>query len=199
MTHHGSALKFAGLLLLQSSLSVGCAQEQEPPPSAIAKSVEAPVAPAPQFHVTATLQELMDAQVDPAADFLWESVASISTEKGLEERRPRTDDEWKEVRRSAIRLSEASNLLAIPGRKVSRERIPAGGNGELDSQQIQAKIEANWPAFVTFAELLRVATSSALRAIDEKNAEALLDVGGTIDEACEACHRTFWYPDVKLP
>ena len=55
----------------------------------------------------------MDSMVDPSADFLWESVATIVTRKGTEERRPRTDDEWKAVRRAAITLMEATNLLIM--------------------------------------------------------------------------------------
>jgi cytochrome c556 len=43
--------------------------------------------------------------------------------------------------------------------------------------------------------VLRDASLQALSAIDSKNATALLEAGGTIDAACEACHMTFWYPD----
>jgi hypothetical protein len=58
--------------------------------------------------------------VDPSADVLWESVAVVSTEKGTEERKPRTDEEWAKVRAHAITLIEAANLLMIPGRKVAQ-------------------------------------------------------------------------------
>jgi hypothetical protein len=34
----------------------------------------------------------------------------------------------------------------------------------------------------------------ALEAIDAKDAKRLLDVGGDIDAACEACHLVYWYP-----
>ena len=41
--------------------------------------------PASPFRLTASIRELMDSEVDPAADFIWGSVASISTRAGLEE------------------------------------------------------------------------------------------------------------------
>src|SRR5262245_17105453 len=59
------------------------------------------------FRTTATIKDIMDSVVDPSADYLWDSVATIVTRKGTEERRPRTDMEWKEVRRRAIALIEA--------------------------------------------------------------------------------------------
>ena len=34
----------------------------------------------------------------------------------------------------------------------------------------------------------------ALDAIDAKDPNRLLEVGGEIDEACEACHLVYWYP-----
>ena len=39
--------------------------------------------------------------------------------KGVEEKMPRTDEEWKEVRRKAIMLLEATNPLQMPGRHVA--------------------------------------------------------------------------------
>ena len=62
----------------------------------------------------------MDSMVDPSADYLWESVATIVTKAGTEERRPRTDDDWKKVRRAAVTLIEATNLLIMDGRKVAK-------------------------------------------------------------------------------
>jgi hypothetical protein len=33
-----------------------------------------------------------------------------------------------------------------------------------------------------------------LRAIDAKDPKAMVEVGGAMDEICEACHVVFWYP-----
>ena len=62
----------------------------------------------------------MDSMVDPNADYIWESVATIVTAAGTEERQPRTDEDWITLRRRAIPLIEATNLLQMPGRHVAK-------------------------------------------------------------------------------
>jgi len=151
------------------------------------------------FRLKASIRELMDSEIDPAADFIWASVASISTVAGLEERQPRTDEEWLEVRRRAITLIEATNLLVMKGRRVSAKYEAASGAGELDTDQVQQKIDENRVAFVALAQRLQDTGLQTLAAIDAKDPAALLEVGGSIDEACESCHVTFWYPNLKLP
>jgi len=39
----------------------------------------------------------------------------------------------------------------------------------------------------------------ALKAVDAKDPAALIDAGAALDEACEACHRTYWYPNSPEP
>ena len=145
------------------------------------------------FITTTTIKELMDSTIDPSADVLWESVAIKSTKEGVQDLRPRTDEEWKELRRHAITLLEATNLLVIDGRRAAPPGTQAG-LGELTPEQIDLRIAASRPAFVQFVRALRGTTQQALDAIDRKDADALLMIGGDIDEACEACHVTYWYP-----
>jgi hypothetical protein len=141
----------------------------------------------------------MDAEVDPSADALWESVGFIATSTGTTERRPRTDEEWQAVRRHALTLIEATNLLMIEGRHAAPANSPPPGAGELTPAEIDRKIEDTRVSFDGFAQGLREATLKALAAIDAKDPQVLMDVGGTIDEACEACHVTYWYPNQKIP
>ena len=86
----------------------------------------------PNFRLTATIQDIMDAEIDPAADFLWGSVALVSTKAGTEDRRPRTEKEWETVRNNAIILVEAINLLVMPGRRV------ATAGSRLDPSEVAA-------------------------------------------------------------
>lgn len=151
------------------------------------------------FRLTASIRELMDSEVDPAADFIWASVASISTVAGLEERQPRTDEEWLEVRRRALTLIEATNLLVMKGRRVSAKYEAASGAGELDTDQVQRKIDENRVAFVALAQRLQDTGLQTLAVIDAKDPVALFELGGAIDDACESCHVTFWYPNLALP
>ena len=150
------------------------------------------------FIITATIKELMDSTIDPAADGLWDSVAIVYTRKGTDDRQPRTDKEWNAVRRHAITLIEATNLIVMEGRHAA----PPGtkpNEGELAPEEIDQRMAASRPAFVQFAHGLRSTAMKALEAIDKKDAAALLQVGGDIDAACEVCHVTYWYPNQKIP
>lgn len=140
-----------------------------------------------------TLQELMETRIDPAADSLWDSVAFIASEKGEEDRRPRTPAEWAAVRKEAHLLIEAAAELEVPGRQVSA-LLASPGPGELSAADIQLRIEADFAAFAKRARVLQSAARTALAAIDAKDADALMNAGGVIDSACEACHIVYWYP-----
>ena len=139
-----------------------------------------------------SLQEMMATRIDPAADALWDSVAFIASEKGDEDRRPRTPAEWAAVRRNALALIKGASDLALPGRVSALEATP--GPGELRASEIEHLIEADPTAFAKRARALGSAARTALAAIDAKDADALMNAGGVIDAACEACHVVYWYP-----
>lgn len=153
--------------------------------------------PQPQFRLAASIQDLMEGLVDTSADALWDSVAYIASTSGIEDRRPKTDAEWNAVRVSALNLIEAANLLSMPGRRVTLRS--AAGPGELAPAEIQQRIDAGHDAFVQFAHVLQDAGARALTAIDLHDPQGLMDAGGVIDEACEACHVTYWYPNQNRP
>src|SRR5262249_21323227 len=67
-----------------------------------------------------TVKDVMDSIVDPASDYIWDAVETTVSAKGVEEKAPHTDEDWKQVRRHAIMLLEATNLLQIPGRHVAK-------------------------------------------------------------------------------
>lgn len=161
----------------------------------------APEAPTP-FALTATIQDLMAFEVDPSADALWESVATIVTPGDTTERQPRSEAEWREVRRFAITLTEATNLLIMPGRRVAapgKKLEDEGIQGILTAQQVQAALDANPQAFRQFAGSLHAVGEQMLTAIDAHNVQGMLDAGEAMDEVCEGCHMTFWYPGQKIP
>jgi cytochrome c556 len=139
-----------------------------------------------------TIQQLMATRVDPAADVLWDSVAFIASAKGEEDRRPRTPAQWETVHRSALALIDAVDDLSALGRRVAPGRQP--GPGELPESAMQRLIDSHPAAFTRRARVLKSAAEKALASIDAKDAEGLMDAGGLIDEACEACHRVYWYP-----
>ena len=184
---------FAGLCIAGSAL-VGAAACSAPQPAAPPAAAPATMTAA-EFRVTGTIKDIMDGLVDPSSDYLWESVATIVTKKGTEERRPRTVEQWKEVRRRAIALTEATNLLIMDGRLVAHPGEQSENPGiELGPEEIKAVIDADRASFIKFAHALHDAGMKALAAIDKKDADALSDAGETIDEACEQCHLKYWYP-----
>jgi cytochrome c556 len=153
-----------------------------------------------EYRTTATIKDIMDSMVDPSADFIWEAVATVVSAKGVEERAPQTDEEWRDVRRRAITLLEATNLLQIPGRHVAKPGEKADDpKVELAPEQIEDMINKDRTSWIKYAHGLHDATMEALKAIDEKDKEKLLDVGNGIDEACEKCHLQYWYPNENKP
>jgi len=147
----------------------------------------------------ATVQDLMRYAVDANADPIWDAVGAVTTRDGVAERQPRTDAEWDAVRRHAVLLLEATNLLVIPGRKVSAVPFRSDGPGVLGSADIQRTIDRNRGRFNAFALELRAIVSSELQAIDKHDANALQSLGESMDAACEACHVANWYPHEVVP
>jgi len=156
------------------------------------KASEPPV----PYRPTATIKDIMDSHVDPSAEYIWESVATIITEKGIEERFPRTAKEWQELRRRAITLVEATNLMIMPGRLVAHPGEKSENPGiELAPEEINALLEKDRATFVKHALELHDTALVMLNAIDAKDKDKILDSGAAIDEACENCHKIYWYPN----
>ena len=122
----------------------------------------------PPFKPVADVKQLMQAVVDPSADVVWESVATIFTKDHVEERRPRTKEEWAHVRSHAMILAESGNLLMM---------VPRAKDGDQWMKMAQALVDT---------------AAIALRAADAKDVDGLLSVGGEIDETCENCHKKYW-------
>jgi hypothetical protein len=147
----------------------------------------------------ASLQELMDAIVDPSADGLWDAVVTEVTAAGEHTRVPQTDAEWDDVRRKLIVLRESASLLRMPGRPVGHRAFAAEAKGALDSSQIDARIRRDRPVFEAFATALGTTAQRALQAVQARDIEAMVRIGGDLDSVCEGCHLHFWYPDQVIP
>src|SRR4051812_37573771 len=152
--------------------------------------------PEPEYRPFATIKDLMDSLVDPSGDFLFDSVATIVSAAGTEERAPRTDEEWTNVRRAAIRVIEATNLLLMPGRHVAKPGEKSENpEVELGPEQIEALINKDRAKWTTLAHGLNDATMLAFKAIEAKDVQGLTSAGEKMDTACENCHLTYWYPN----
>jgi hypothetical protein len=151
-------------------------------------------------QVHSTIKDLMESIIDPSADALWGAVRTVVDTEGTHETFPRTEEEWIDVSRAAVRIVEGGNLLMLPG----REAAPAGTKSEapgveLEPAQITALMRKKRKSFDGFARALQGLGVEALRAAEAKNAVALMDIGARMEDVCESCHQAFWYPLEKHP
>jgi hypothetical protein len=142
-----------GLILLGALALAGCSAAREP-------SMPSGVPPMLQ------VKQLMEWVIDPAADVVWESVQSISTEQGTKEIAPRNDEEWNAVRNAAAQLVEAGSSLTMEGR-------------------------SRGDRWVRSAQRLTDTAQRALKAAEARDTAAVFASGGEIYNACAGCHRTF--------
>ncbi len=144
----------------------------------------------------ATIVEIMDSMVMPAAQGLWDAVAVDVTEHGTIEKTPQTDEDWAKLRATAVTLAEATNALVVPGRHAAPPgTVSANPDSELTPDKIDALLAMERPAWIAHAHVLHEAAMEALRAVDARSVDAISEAGGTIDAACEGCHLQFWYPE----
>jgi len=172
-----------------------CSQEAPPPAAkAAAQPQESP------FQITATIQDIMDSEVDPSADALWATTGFVADKTGVHDKTPHTDAEWTAARKNALILIEATNLLRMEGRKVAERELDKEEKGGVeDPAIIQKNIEANRAAFIGFARRLHDVGTNMLQAIQKRDVAGMDKAGEDMDAACEACHRTFWYPNAVEP
>jgi hypothetical protein len=150
------------------------------------------------YKPVATVKDIMDFIVIPSSEFVFNSVSSTEGPNGPVEKQPRNDTEWAEVKKYALLLSEAGNLLMVRGRHVAGPNDKSKNPGsELEPAQMDALVSKSPAVFASKARGLIDATALALKAIDSKSVDGLSDAGGAIDEACENCHLVFWYPNEK--
>lgn len=128
----------------------------------------AAVDPAPAtLTPVASVKQLMEGIVGPAAGVVFNSVSTTYTSKGIEEKAPRTDTEWETVGSSAAALIESGNLLLMGSRVVDK--------GEWTTQSL-ALIEAG---------------KVALKSTQDKSADQLLASGEAVNAACDGCHLAY--------
>jgi hypothetical protein len=110
---------------------------------------------------------LMQSIIDPNADIVWEAVKTIDSPQGVEQIRPKTEEQWAAVRNAAVTVAESGNLLMMAPR---------------------AKDGGQW---MTLAQGMIDAGQEAIKAADAKNADRLFTVGGDIYDSCSACHAKY--------
>jgi len=181
--------------LLVAVLMQACSTPPKPAP---------PPPPAQEFwgdlKPVVSVKELMRDMIDPASDFVFDSISTVTSKKGVVETEPRTDAEWDKVRFGAVTMAEGIYLLKIP-----RPFAPPGDENnstgpdpeELSPAQIMAKLKADPVLWNAKIEALRNVGLEVLEIVKKKDAKQLWDAAEDLDQACEGCHIEYWYPGDK--
>jgi hypothetical protein len=149
-------------------------------------------------QVYSSIKDLMESVIDPSADTLWGAAGTIVDKQGVQDLSPKTQEEWLNVRRAAVRIIEGGNLLMIPGREAAPVGTKSEAPGvELEPPEIAVLIKKKRKSFDAFAKALQALGLEALRASEVKNTDLLQEIGGRMENVCEGCHQTFWYPQAK--
>ncbi len=128
--------------------------------------------PAPPFKAIAETKDLMDNVMERQADIVWGATGSIITAEGVQELRPKTDEDWANVKAAAINLTETGNLLMIA------PRAQDGGQWMENVQKMMAQGQR------------------MIAAIDRRNTQEMFDVGSDLYDTCTNCHMHYM-PAIK--
>ena len=121
----------------------------------------------PAAPPVASVLELMDGLVVPAAQTIWDSVSTTVSREGVQETRPKDDREWQRVAGNAAALIEASQLLQVEGR---------------------ARESEDWGII---AKAMGDAAAKVKEAAVKKDPEGILETGELLYNSCDNCHRKF--------
>jgi hypothetical protein len=192
---------------IRSSLAVCAALGMIGIGAAACSSAKPSAAPSPpqqqlwgELKPIVSVKELMRDMIDPASDYVFDSVGIVSSRKGVVETAPKTDADWEKIRIGAVTLAEGVYLLKIP-----RPFAPPGDENnstgpepeELSPAQITAKLEADPVLWNAKIEALRNVGLEVLEIVKRKDANELWDAAENLDQACETCHLEYWYPGEK--
>jgi len=144
-----------------------------------------------------SVKELMKYMIDPIADNIFDAVGSVVTKKGIEDREPKTDEDWDKIETGAVSLAEGAYLLKVP-REFTPPGVENNSEGpeavELSAAAIKAKVlrdPVEWNARI---ETLRNAALAVMDIVKKRDKAAMWDASENLDTACENCHRSYWYP-----
>jgi len=133
------------------------------PEASAAVDVQPAVQPEATLSLPISLNTLMVALINNAADPIW--VAAW--------RNPQTDQDWRELRRLAVQLEVGGALLGFPG------------TGPNDQAWVSD------PAWQQWAADLQQAGARAVGVVEARDLVGVAGVGDEIVEICEGCHIQF--------
>src|SRR5205814_4957794 len=149
------------------------------------------------MRAVVSVKELMRDMLDPIADNIFDAVSIVDDKSGTVEKVPKTEEDWDRIRIGATTLAEGAYLLKVP-----RPFAPPGdlnnstgpGAVELSPDQITAKLKADPVEWNARIEALRNVGLETLDIVRRKDIKELWDASENLEQACENCHRSYWYP-----
>ena len=143
------------LVFALSAMGAGCSAPEPPP-----------------FKAVVETKDLMEDLMERQADIVWGATGSIVTAEGVEERRPKNNEEWQAVKAAAVTLTEAGNLLMMP------PRAQDGGQWMKNVQAMMAQGQ------------------KMIEAIDRRDTKDMFDIGSDLYDTCTNCHMHYM-PAIK--
>ena len=172
------------ILLLSVTISLVAACSTQPAnPAAVAATVVKPSA-TPQPY--ANLAQMMRAIPFPSSNIIFDTQSEDPGKAAAKKPGEAVSHSatasfsgvyggWQAVENNALAIAETANLLLVPGRVCENGR-PA----PVDRED-----------FKKFAAGLADAGKAAYKAAQSKNLDAMVDVSGTVADACAACHEVY--------
>jgi hypothetical protein len=178
-------------LLLGGVLTSACSSSKPTPAPPPASALWGELKP------VVSVKELMRDMIDPIADNIFDAVGTVTSAKGVVETAPKTDEDWEKIQIGAVTMAEGAYLLKVP-----RPFAPPGDQNnsvgpnapELSPAQIKAKLEADPVEWNARIEALRNVGLEVIDIVKRKDVKELWDASANLDEACENCHKSYWYP-----
>ena len=166
-------------VFLSVALAVGCQQAKQAP-------APAPTASTPSPQPYGSLAEVMRGIPFPNSNIIFDTQTNDpgAPKKPADIKGGAADASttyastyggWQQVENSAMAIAETANLVMIPGRKCENG-LPVPLNDEL---------------FKKGAKGLADAGLAAYKAAKSKNLDAMVEVSGTISDACLVCHEKY--------
>jgi hypothetical protein len=163
-------------MVFAAGVAAGCGGANQP-----ATQSTPPAGPSPKAY--ANLAQVMRGIPFPASNLIFDTQsndpaakpAEASGTSGATAAFSGVYGGWQAVENAALAISETANLIMIPGRLCQNGRpVP------LDRDD-----------FKKFTQGLADAGQAALKAAQSKNLDAMVEVSGTVSDACAACHEVY--------
>ena len=165
--------------------AAGCQGQGAPVPAA----APAATPPGPSAKPYATLAQMMRAIPFPNSNIIFDTQTKdpAATAKAAVDRSSTAAaggatgvyasvySGWQQVENAAVALGETANLIMIPGR-LCENGLPVPLQQEAYRKAAQGLVDAG---------------AAALKAAQSKNLDAMVEVSGTVSDACLVCHEKY--------